>query len=68
MADAHSWHLNDGDGCLIIGGLHFGKWGIVETSHSSRGGHITITVRQDNGETFKTLARNAFPQEVGKRD
>ena len=62
MVDEHSWKMNEGDRCLIVGGVHIGKLGIVADSHTSRGGHITITVRQDNGESFKTLARNAFPQ------
>ena len=68
MGDEHAWKMDDGDRCLIVSGVHMGKSGIVEESHTSPGGHITITVRQDNGERFKTLARNAFPQGRGKRD
>jgi hypothetical protein len=31
---------------------------VVQDSKTSKTGHVTITVRQDNGERFKTLARN----------
>ena len=62
MVDEHSWKMDEGDRCLIVSGLHIGKSGIVEHSHTSRGGHITIMARQDNGDWFKTLSRNALSQ------
>jgi len=50
--------VKDGDACTVIAGTHKGKSGVVEDSKTSKTGHVTITVRQDNGECFKTLARN----------
>ena len=35
-----------------------GKSGFVEDRNTSKTGHVTITVRQDSGVRFKTLARN----------
>ncbi len=49
----------DGDHCTVIAGTHAGKSGIVEDRKTSKSGHVTITVRQDSGVRFKTLARNA---------
>lgn len=48
----------DGDRCTVIGGVHAGKSGIVQDIHTSKTGHVTITVLQKNGERFKTLAKN----------
>lgn len=50
--------VKDGDACKVIAGTHKGKSGVVQDSKTSKTGHVTITVRQDNGERFKTLARN----------
>lgn len=50
--------LKDGDHCVVIGGTHKGKSGIVKDINTSKTGHVTITVVQANGERFKTLARN----------
>ena len=36
--------LNDGDQCTVIAGVHSGKSGIVRDIHTSKNGHITITV------------------------
>ena len=49
--------VKDGDYCTIIGGTHAGKSGVVEDSKASKTGHVTITVRQDNGMRFKMLAQ-----------
>lgn len=57
--------LKDGDFCMVIGGTHKGKSGIVQDIHTSKTGHITITVLQKNGVRFKTLAKNV---EVRKSD
>jgi len=51
-------NLQDGDQCTVIGGTHKGKSGTVRDIHTSKTGHITITVVQSNGDRFKTLGRN----------
>ena len=51
-------NLKDGDQCQVIGGTHKGKSGTVRDIHTSKTGHITITVVQHDGERFKTLGRN----------
>lgn len=48
----------DGDHCRVIGGKHLGKCGRVQDLKISEGGNTTITVVQDDGTRFKTLARN----------
>lgn len=48
----------DGDHCAVTGGTHKGKSGTVRDIHTSKTGAVTITVVQDNGERFKTLAKN----------
>jgi ribosomal protein S4E len=53
--------VRNGDRCAVIAGTHAGKSGIVEDLKTSKTGHATITVRQDNGICFKTLARNVRP-------
>ncbi len=50
--------LKDGDYCKVVGGTHKGKQGRVRDIHTSKTGHITITVEQDNQVRFKTLGRN----------
>ena len=37
---------------------HTGKSGVVKDIHTSKTGHLTITVLQASGERFKTLANN----------
>ena len=44
--------------CKVVGGTHKGKSGVVEKINTSKTGHLTVTVRQRDGERFKTLARN----------
>lgn len=51
--------IANGDRCTVIAGKHAGKSGSVEDRNTSKTGHVTITVRQDSGARFKTLARNA---------
>lgn len=48
----------NGDRCTVIAGTHKGRSGIVEDYKLSKSGNATITVREANGERFKTLARN----------
>lgn len=50
--------LQDGDNCKVVGGTHTGKSGIVRDMHTSKTGHVTITVEQKSGARFKTLAKN----------
>jgi ribosomal protein S4E len=50
--------LKDDDSCNVIAGTHKGKSGIVKDIHTSKTGHITITVLQQSGERFKTLGKN----------
>ncbi len=50
--------LKDGARCQVVGGTHAGKSGIVRDIQTSKSGFITITVVQDDGERFKTLAKN----------
>ena len=50
------------DRCRVIAGTHKGKSGTVEDRKTSKTGHVTITVRQDDGTRFKTLARNVIPE------
>jgi ribosomal protein S4E len=53
-----SAEVSDGDYCLVVGGAHAGKSGTVQDRKTSKTGHVTITVRQDSGVRFKTLAKN----------
>jgi ribosomal protein S4E len=50
--------LKDGIRCKVIGGTHTGKSGVIKDIHTSKTGHLTITVLQASGERFKTLAKN----------
>ena len=59
--------LKDGDSCKVVGGTHDGKSGTVRDVHTSKTGHVTITVVQRNGERFKTLARNVVVQARGSK-
>lgn len=56
--------LKDGDSCAVVGGTHAGKAGTVRDIQTSKTGHVTITVVQENGERFKTLARNVVVQKA----
>ncbi|HNB81589.1 MAG TPA: KOW motif-containing protein [Chitinophagaceae bacterium] len=57
--------LKDGDFCRVIAGTHKGKSGMVQDIHTSKTGHVTITVVQKNGVRFKTLARNVEVANAG---
>ncbi|MFL5331377.1 MAG: RNA-binding protein [Gemmataceae bacterium] len=50
--------LKDGVQCTVVAGTHKGKSGTVGDIKTSKTGHVTITVKQQNGERFKTLAKN----------
>lgn len=50
--------IKDDDYCNVIAGTHAGESGIIKDIHTSKTGITTITVVQENGERFKTLAKN----------
>lgn len=50
--------LEDGMQCTVVAGTHKGKSGTVGDIKTSKTGHVTITVKQKDGECFKTLAKN----------
>ena len=50
--------LNNGMHCHVVAGTHKGKSGVVADLNTSKTGHITITVVQDNGVRIKTLGKN----------
>lgn len=50
--------LKNGDQCIVVGGTHNGKSGIVQDLKTSKTGHNTITFLQKNGVGFKTLGKN----------
>ncbi|MDQ0475672.1 MULTISPECIES: RNA-binding protein [Chryseobacterium] len=56
--DDEKSQLKNGVFCQVIGGTHKGKSGTVQDLHLSKTGHRTITVLQENGIRFKTLAKN----------
>ena len=59
--------LSDGDQCKVVGGTHAGKSGTVRDVHTSKTGHVTITVEQKNGMRFKTLGKNVVVQTGDKK-
>ena len=50
--------IRNGDRCIVIVGRHKGKSGVVQDRNVSKSGHATITVMQDTGVRFKTLAKS----------
>jgi ribosomal protein S4E len=50
--------VKDEDRCNVVAGTHAGKSGTVRDINTSKTGHVTITVVQDDGTRFKTLAKN----------
>lgn len=56
--EERSAKLRDGGQCKVVGGVHEGKSGTVRDIKTGKTGHVSITVVQENGERFKTLARN----------
>ena len=55
--------IKNGDRCTVIAGTHKGRSGVVQDLNTSTTGHLTITVLEDSGERFKTLAKNVVLQE-----
>jgi ribosomal protein S4E len=66
MKNKKSKELKDGDQCMVVKGTHTGKYGTVRDVHTSKTGHITITVEQKNGVRFKTLGSNVVIQTGSK--
>jgi ribosomal protein S4E len=58
MTEITGKQLHNGDSCKVIKGTHAGKSGVVQDINISKTGAITITVKQANGERFKTLSKN----------
>jgi ribosomal protein S4E len=56
--DSEGKDVQDGDSCVVVAGTHKGKQGIVEDSNVSRTGASTVTVKEPDGNRFKTLAKN----------
>ena len=50
--------LIDGAQCNVIGGTHAGKTGVVRDIKTGKTGHVSITIVQESGVRFKTLAKN----------
>ena len=44
--------------CEVIDEKQKNKQGIISNLNLSKTGHLTVTVTQDNGVRFKTLAKN----------
>jgi ribosomal protein S4E len=57
--------VRDGQLCKVVGGTHAGKSGTVTDINTSKTGHVTITVEQQDGVRFKTLAKNVVVQRAG---
>lgn len=55
-----SKEVKDGDYCDVISGTHKGKSGTARDLNISKTGHLTLTIMQDNGVRFKTLAKNVI--------
>lgn len=58
--------ITNGVYCEVLTGTHKGKTGIVSDVHTSKTGHITITVTQDSGVRFKTLAKSVSVKAQGE--
>lgn len=54
--------VKNGDRCTVIAGTHKGKSGTVADLNVSKTGHLTITVVQESGVRFKTLAKNVMKE------
>ena len=52
--------VRDGDFCEVINGTHAGKSGTARDIKVSKTGAVTITIVQNSGERFKTLAKNVL--------
>ncbi len=55
-----SGQLEDGAQCIVIGGTHAGKSGIVRHIKTGETGHVSISVVKTSGVRFKTLTKNVI--------
>ncbi len=57
--------VREGAYCVVVGGTHAGQSGVVQDRKTSETGDVTVTVQQNNGVMFETLAANvvARPRE-----
>lgn len=55
--------VKNSDYCTVLVGRHKGKSGVIEDRNVAKSGHVTVTVRQDNGERFKTLGKSVLVQD-----
>ncbi len=62
MTNQLSGDVRDGAYCRVIGGTHAGKSGTIRDIHTSKTGHVTLTVVQDDGVRFKTLGKSVVVQ------
>lgn len=62
MTNPDSNKVQDGASCVVTGGTHKGKSGVVRDIKTSKTGQVTITVVQSDGVRFKTLAKNVSIQ------
>lgn len=62
MSSQSHGEIRDGQRCTVVGGAHAGESGTIADIHTSKTGHVTITVVQSNGQRFKTLAKNVTIQ------
>jgi ribosomal protein S4E len=60
MGDVDEGQVRNGVRCTVVKGSHAGKSGVVEDRNLSASGAVTITVRQADGDRFKTLARHVI--------
>lgn len=58
----------NGDRCRVAAGTHKGKSGTVEDLNTIKTGALTLTVRQEDGTRFKTLARNVVVERRNPAD
>ena len=49
----------------VVGGTHAGKSSTVRDINTSKTGNVTITMEQQGGMRFKTLAQNVVVQKAG---
>jgi ribosomal protein S4E len=50
--------VKEGSQVKVVGGTHKGKAGKATDINTTKAGTVTITVVQNAGERFKTLAKN----------
>jgi ribosomal protein S4E len=54
--------VRDGARCRVVAGTHKGKSGTDEDRRTSNTGAVTITVRLEDDDRIKTLAKNVVAE------